>query len=865
MVKTMRLLFLCIPAAAAGLHLGCAGESASAPQSFGAAVFHDVAAEAGITHRHHKPILDHKIDNIMPWMTTVGAAVAAGDFNADGWIDLYVTDSKKGEPNYLYRNQGDGTFRDVAPQAGLAAVNGDDGTSMDAVWGDFDNDGWIDLYLVRWGRDALFRSNGPGADGTITFTDVSESLFRRRDGSPGIDWANGNAAIFFDADRDGRLDIYVGNYFKEVDLWHLEDTRIMHDDFERARNGGRNFFYRQQADGTFTEVAAELGLDDPGWTLAVGVADLDGDGWPDLYCADDFGPDQLFLSNGGGTFRNVTAAALGYDTKKGMNVDFGDFNNDGWLDVYVTNITTAEYLQEGNMLWYNQGRRPGGDLKMTDISLEAGTYDGGWGWGAKFFDYDNDGDLDIVSANGFISAGEGSYWYDLASWTVVGEDSTDATLWPAIGDRSFSGYERTRLWRNDGLYSFSEESRNTGLDSTRDGRGIAVLDYDNDGDLDLFIANQGQAPHLYRNHLEPRHRWLMVALETDPEAAVNRDGIGTRVTVRTADGILVRERDGGNGYSAQSDPRLHFGLGDAEVEFLEVRWPDGGVQILEDVAPDRLITVRQERGRYVGEPLLALAAPSWAPSEEPVPAAPPEIEDAELDRQLSLMEERLTASFEHSLAGMYRARAATYGRHDRAIDFLEGLLEAGHGDPAAVRIELSLAYVDKIPACGGLAAIVCKGSLAKKGLNQIDRLLEEQPESWLAYYSRGMNHLHWPRALLHSEDAARDLERCVEIQASTEPRPYHQKVWLALGQAYAKAGDYDRARSAWRRGLQVFPEDQELGDHLAIADDGELLDYVLELRSLENPIDTDLSFVEGLAGGRRAATDSTPEPVARAR
>ncbi|MEK7730449.1 MAG: VCBS repeat-containing protein, partial [Planctomycetota bacterium] len=175
--------------------------------------------------------------------------------------------------------------------------------------------------------------------------------------------------------------------------------------------------------------------------------------------ADDFGPDQLFLNNRDGTFKNVTKEVLGGDSKKGMNVDFGDFNNDGWLDIYVTNITTAEYLQEGNMLWHNNGVGPDpppGGLSLTDISLETGTYDGGWGWGAKFLDYDNDGDLDLIAANGFISAGEGNYWYDLASWSVLGQDPADAANWPTIGNRSFSGYERERFWRNDGMGSFTE-------------------------------------------------------------------------------------------------------------------------------------------------------------------------------------------------------------------------------------------------------------------------------------------------------------------------------------------------------------------------------------------------------------------------
>ncbi len=836
---------------AVGLAFGCSREEA--PQASSA--FTEITRQAGFTHRHQKPSLDPQIANIMDWMASVGAAVAAGDYDNDGWVDLYVTTSRKGELNYLYRNNGNGTFTDVASRAGLAALNGEEGTSMDAVWGDYDNDGWIDLYLVRWGRDALWRSNGKDADGHVTFTDVSADLFRRRDGEPGLDWANGNAAVFLDYDRDGRLDLYVGNYFKEHDLWHLETTRIMHDDFERSRNAGPNFLYHQRSDGTFTEVAAELGVDDTGWTLAVGSADLDGNGWPDLYSADDFGPDQLFLNRGAQdgavTFDNASESALGYDTKKGMNVDFGDFNNDGWLDAYVTNITTAEYLQEGNMLWLNQGVDPEGELAMTDISLEAGTWDGGWAWGAKFFDYDNDTDLDIVSVNGFISGGERSYWYDLASWTVEGGDTTDTRNWPPIEGRSFSGYEHIRLFENDGFYSFTEVSGARGLTSTRDGRGVAAVDFDNDGDLDLYVANQGQEPNFYRNDGASGH-YLSVALETDPTTATNRDGIGTRVTVLLEDRLLVRERDGGNSYAAQSDPRLHFGLGEAERAVLvEVRWSDGGIQYLEDVAADQLLTVRQDPSRYVDPQTFAVEVPGWTPPEDEVTPQPPQIDPQELDRQLAEMEGllRSTKPFDRTLASTYRLRASTYGEHDRSIDFFQQLIEqhAKEGyDPSEARLDLSLAYVDKIPTCGGLAAVVCKGSLAKKGLDQATLVLADHPDSWLAFYSRGMNHLHWPRALRHSDDAARDLARCVELQEQEdEPKAYHLRTWLALGQAQTKAGHFDEGRETWRRGLEKFPGAGELEQALAIEDDDELLAYVRDVRSLERPVDTDVSFFEG--------------------
>ena len=789
-------------------------------------------------------MLDHQLDNIMSWVSSVGAAAAAADYNNDGLIDLYVSDSCKGFPNHLYRNNGDGTFTDVAKEAGLADLNNDDGVTTDCVWGDFDNDGWPDLYVVRWGYDALFHNNGDG-----TFADVTKKVFRRRDGSPGTDWANGCAAIFLDYDLDGRLDLYVGNYFDDVDLWHLKSTLIMHDDFEKARNGGRNFLYHQKPDGTFSEVAASLGVDDPGWTLAVGSADLNNDGWPDLYCADDFGPDQLFLNDRHGGFTNVTATAIGFDTRKGMNVDFGDIDNDGWLDIYVANITTAEYLQEGNMLWHNNAIGTNGNLTFTDIALETGTYDGGWGWGAKFFDYDNDGDLDIIAVNGFISAGPGNYWYDLASWTVKGQNVADARNWPVIGDRSFSGYEKDRLWQNDGNYSFRERAAELGVDSTRDGRGVACFDYDNDGDLDLFIANQDQPPNFYRNNLGKTNHWLLVRLIGNPATKTTRDALGARVTVVTGAGRQIRENNGGKCYAGQSDPRLHFGLGrENQVKLMEVRWPDGGLQYWENVAANQILTVRQDPTQYTTQLALSPSpAKPWQRSKEQAKTIVPRMSGEELGRMLAQMEAVLRQSLAgYKLASSYRARCAAYDQHDRSIKFFLDLLAKKPNDQR-VRLELACAYVDKIPTCGGMAAIVSKGTLARKSLDQLDAYLAADRDSWVGYYTRGMNHLHWPRALLHSDDAAKDLTRCLELQErgrKPKDKPYYLRPYVSLGDALAKAKKYDQAREVWRRGQKTFPNSPELKERLAIKDDAQLLKYVESQRSLEKPIDTDLSFLD---------------------
>jgi tetratricopeptide (TPR) repeat protein len=306
---------------------------------------------------------------------------------------------------------------------------------------------------------------------------------------------------------------------------------------------------------------------------------------------------------------------------------------------------------------------------------------------------------------------------------------------------------------------------------------------------------------------------------------------------------MIRERDGGNGYAGQSDPRLHFGLGDQErVTLLEVRWPDGGVQYLEDVAADQLLIIRQDPSRYAAKLRFDVSKPQHAPwVEEPV-SPPPEITPEELDRQLTAAEQGLRGSQEGwALASAYRRLAATYGEHERAIDFLKELVD--DHPTASERIELAAAYVDKIPTCGGLATVVCKGTLARKGLGQLDRVIEADPDSWIALYARGMNHLHWPRALRHSNDAARDLRRCIELQElAGEVRPYFLKPHVALGDALVKAGDPEGARSAWRRASALFPDSSELANRLAVEDTDALLDYVEEQRSLEKAIDTDLSF-----------------------
>ncbi|MFQ6008113.1 MAG: CRTAC1 family protein [Candidatus Zixiibacteriota bacterium] len=535
--------------------------------------FTDVTEQAGIKHTHQKCVLDPKLDHIMPWMAAVGAAAAAVDYDRDGFVDLYVTNSKMGQPNFLYHNNGDFTFTEVAEKAGVARVNDEHGASMGAVFGDYDNDGHLDLYVIKWGCNRLFHNNADGS-----FTDVTEA-------SGTGDCGNANGVIFLDYDNDGDLDIYIGNYFPYVDLWNLENVRIMHDDYEAAQNAGANVLYRNNGDGTFTNVAFELNIADSGWTLDVGCGDIDKDGTLEIFTANDFGRDRLYTYKGTDGFVDISEQAIGIDTRKGMNAEFGDYNNDGYLDIYVANITTDEFLKEGNVLYENLG-----DGTFVDVAVETGCWHGGWAWGCKFLDFDNDGDLDIYNVNGFVTAGEEDWWFDLAMFaTDIAGDPADANTWPPMGNKSCSGNEPSRLFRNDGLDGFKEIAAEAGVDDRRDGRAIAVADFDNDGDLDMFVANQGTKPVLYRNDVGNKMNWFQIELTGTKS---NRDAIGAWIELTTGDLIMVRQVVAGNGYASQSMHRAHFGLGHRDkIDKVEIRWPSGTVQIIENPDINQLLKV----------------------------------------------------------------------------------------------------------------------------------------------------------------------------------------------------------------------------------------------------------------------------------
>jgi hypothetical protein len=544
----------------------------------GAVAFEDVSAAAGAAIRHHTRVFNGPYADVLGMFTSGGAAVAVADYDNDGLDDLFLTDSGEGTPCHLLHNEGRLRFRDVTAAAGVGAVN--DGRSIvsDAMWFDYDNDGRRDLLVARFGTPRLYHNEGPG-----TFRDVTAQ-------SGLTAFANTIAAIALDYDNDGRLDVLFGNYFKPVDLFDLRDPHILPTDLDNAANGGGVALYRNLGGGRFSDVTAAARLARPtGWTLDVGHGDFDNDGRPDIYVASDYGTDRLFMNNGDGTFRDVTAKAIGIDTKKGMNVDVADYDNDGWLDVYVTNITD-EYMRECNMLWHNNH-----DGTFTDVAKETGTCETGWGWAAKFADVDNDGWSDLFVVNGLRSAGPENFIPTLLEMIVrPGVDFSDLRSWPPIGNRSWSGYQRKKLFRNVNGHAFADVAAPARVDNDRDGRGIGVADFDNDGRLEWLQTNANQPSLLVHNVTRGAGHWIELKLVGTRS---NRDAIGARVLVETASGSQLRQVDGGNGYASQSSSRIHFGLGPTTaIRAITIRWPSGLVERVS--APvDRVTTIREGDAR----------------------------------------------------------------------------------------------------------------------------------------------------------------------------------------------------------------------------------------------------------------------------
>jgi len=533
-------------------------------------VFTDVTAESGISFHHS--FGDEEMSSILE---TTGSGCAFFDYDKDGNLDLYVVNGCYLEgindsesvfknaklTNHLYRNNGDGTFTDVTEKANV----GDEGYGMGCVIGDYDNDGDADIYVTNYGRNALYRNNGNG-----TFTDVTEEA-----GVGDKRWGVG--ATFFDFDNDGNLDLYVGNYLEfdpEYRLYYEAD------EFPGplAYPGQPDVFYRNNGDGTFKDVTEEVGILNEGRAMGILAADYDGDGFVDVFVANDAMENFLYKNNGDGTFTNVglesgVAFSEFGDATASMGGDFGDFDLDGDLDLLVPDMTF-------NSLYRNLGNGNFEDVSANvGLAEMSGQY---WSWGGDFFDYDNDGDLDTLISNGNGHRLEGTQ-EELLLMNVTANGESEA----------MRGGKTTEPTGEVVAHVFRDVAGQSGTYFRHKSvsRGMAVADYDNDGDLDVFVLNLDQPSILLRNDGGNRNNWLMVRLIG---TKVNRDALGAKVMVRTGKLSQIEEKKSATSYLSQNDPRLHFGLGSrTKVDEIVITWPSGQKQQLTNVNANQVLTIRE--------------------------------------------------------------------------------------------------------------------------------------------------------------------------------------------------------------------------------------------------------------------------------
>lgn len=544
-----------------------------------------VNKEANIVFRHVSPDIDPKLKHIEPLIASMGAAVSICDFDNDGWNDIYFTNSHAGSMNALYHNLHNGKFEDIALEAGVGDVNKKGtGVSMGAVWGDFDNDGFDDLLLYKWGRPELFKNIGGKKFENVTA------------GSGLPQWVNANSAIWFDFDNDGLLDIFIGGYYKEtLNLDSLTTTDIMPESFRYANNGGRKYLLKNMGGGRFKDVTEAYGLTSTKWTLAAGAADFNGDHYPELFVANDYNVDEFYINEGGKKFvERGSHAAVGRIPKSGMNASFGDINNEGMLGIYTTNITEKGILIQGNNYW--QPKSPQShDPLFVNLAGIAGIENAGWSYGAQFGDLNNDGFMDLYVANGFISARKNSsYWYDYSK--VTGGNSNiigDARNWPDMEGKSQSGYQQDKIWVNnkDGL--FEDASGKACPPATYDGRSVAMADLWNRGVLDVVVANQNSAPLVYRNEANNLNHWI----DFDLHGTVsNADAIGAKVQIEWDGKRQVQVVTGGIGFSSQNQHRLHFGLGGSDrVDKVTIYWPSGRVDEIQNPGIDKMHIIKESK------------------------------------------------------------------------------------------------------------------------------------------------------------------------------------------------------------------------------------------------------------------------------
>lgn len=504
--------------------------------------FTDVTESAGLATTH-----GYSYAGLYLEPGVVAGGVAAADYDKDGFVDLFLVRGDAG-PAQLFRNQGDGTFSDVAESAGVAVGPG---RYSSATFADVDGDGWRDLLVVGFDgmQPVLLRNQGNG-----TFVDVTSASGLQL---PGL---HSFSASFGDYDRDGDLDLFVSRWSSRF-----------------STHGSGGHLWRNDGSGSFTDVSLAAGIPlfttrmyvvpDLDLSFAGNFVDVDSDGWPDLLVSADFMGSRVLHNQGDGTFVDVTDTAVIND-ENGMGAAIGDYDNDGDLDWFVSSIWDPNGIVEGNWgITGNRLYRNAGDGTFTDATDEAGVRIGYWGWGSTFADLNNDTHLDLVHVNG---------------WG------------PLDDEQSFEFHEDpARCFVANGDGTFTESGEMVGVADTGQGRGVVAFDYDRDGDIDLFFSNNNGSPRLFRNDSDGEMSYLGVKLVASD---VNHSGIGARIRATVGDSTQMRELRAGTNFESQNPAEAHFGLGDAtEVDVLRIDWPDGNASEIRNVAGRRTVIVTEPR------------------------------------------------------------------------------------------------------------------------------------------------------------------------------------------------------------------------------------------------------------------------------
>ncbi len=543
----------------------------STPTATSPVQFVDVAQQAGLTIPNVWGGVDHKRSII----EAKGSGLAFFDYDNDGWLDIYLTNGDRLDAHWpsgqaptslLYKNNRDGTFTNVTEKSGLGRTGWQTGVCV----GDYNNDGWDDLFCCFWGHNILFRNNGDG-----TFTDVTHKAGLDQEK---VRWGAG--CTFLDYDRDSHLDLFVCNYIKldpstippasDTTYCQWKGVPIMCG--PRGLPGDTNILYHNNGDGTFSDVSEKSGILKPGprYSITAVSYDFDNDGWPDIYVAVDSEPSILFKNNHDGTFTDVAVmAGCAYSDngheQAGMGVAVADYDCDGWFDIFKTN-----FADDTSNLYHNNG-----DGTFSDVSFASGVGVNNRyvAWGCGFVDYDNDGWQDIIQINGHV--------------------------YPEIDKYNFGQtFKNPRLvYKNLGNGRFKDVSAEMGpgISEQYSSRGAAFGDYNNNGNMDVLILNLNDPPSLLRNQGGNQQNWIKIKLIG---TRCNRTAIGARVRVTTGKHIQMDEVHSGASVMSQSDLRLHFGLGKIDsVDVIEVQWPTTQkIERFTQVKANQIVTIREGTG-----------------------------------------------------------------------------------------------------------------------------------------------------------------------------------------------------------------------------------------------------------------------------